>query len=166
MAKEVETRLIDDLVRAQTGERVLASQQVNFSVNDVRYQIDLTDDNAAEFFRIMKPYMAAATEVVVRKPAVRAKPATPRTTEKTTTTSSSAKPRTDRERTDAIREWGRRNGHQVSERGRIPGSVLAAYEEAGSPTLADLQGLTSTDNSQVPEDFTPSAASEDYSYAG
>ena len=29
-----------------------------------------------------------------------------------------------------IREWARKNGHQVSERGRIAATVLAAYEAA------------------------------------
>jgi hypothetical protein len=36
----------------------------------------------------------------------------------------------DREQAGAIREWARRNGHQVSDRGRIPSSVVEAYESA------------------------------------
>lgn len=32
----------------------------------------------------------------------------------------------------AIRTWARENGYQVSERGRIPGALLAAYDEANS----------------------------------
>lgn len=167
MAKEVETRLIDDLVKAQTGERVLANQQVKFSVNDVQYEIDLTNDNAQEFFRLLKPYMAAATEVVVRKPAPR-KPSAPRTapTEKAASSTSSNRPRTDRERTDAMRTWAKLNGFRISDRGRIPGDVLSAYEEAGSPTLASLQAPTSVQDQEASEGFTPTAPSEDYSYAG
>jgi hypothetical protein len=38
--------------------------------------------------------------------------------------------RVDREQTQAIREWARNNGHKVSERGRIPASVLEAYNSA------------------------------------
>lgn len=30
-----------------------------------------------------------------------------------------------------LRTWARANGHQVSDRGRIPASVLAAYQAAG-----------------------------------
>jgi hypothetical protein len=36
----------------------------------------------------------------------------------------------DREQASAIREWARKNGHNVSDRGRIPASVVNAYEEA------------------------------------
>jgi hypothetical protein len=32
----------------------------------------------------------------------------------------------------AVRAWARENGHQVSERGRIPGGLLAAYDAANS----------------------------------
>ena len=32
----------------------------------------------------------------------------------------------------AIRQWARDNGYQISERGRIPGALLAAYDEANS----------------------------------
>jgi len=32
----------------------------------------------------------------------------------------------------SIRRWARDNGHQVSERGRIPGAILAAYDAANS----------------------------------
>ncbi|HSU09851.1 MAG TPA: histone-like nucleoid-structuring protein Lsr2 [Pseudonocardia sp.] len=35
-----------------------------------------------------------------------------------------------REETHAIREWARQHGHQVSDRGRIPKSVIEAYQAA------------------------------------
>ena len=35
-----------------------------------------------------------------------------------------------REQAGAIRDWARKNGHNVSDRGRIPASVVNAYEEA------------------------------------
>ena len=38
--------------------------------------------------------------------------------------------RMDREQAGAIRDWARKNGHQVSDRGRIPASVVDAYESA------------------------------------
>ncbi|MFD1049891.1 histone-like nucleoid-structuring protein Lsr2, partial [Kibdelosporangium lantanae] len=37
-----------------------------------------------------------------------------------------------REQTKAIRDWARQNGHVVSDRGRIPKSVIEAFEEAHS----------------------------------
>ena len=36
----------------------------------------------------------------------------------------------------AIRQWARDNGYQVSERGRIPGALLAAYDEANNGSTA------------------------------
>lgn len=36
----------------------------------------------------------------------------------------------------AIRQWARDNGYQVSERGRIPGALLAAYDEANNGSAA------------------------------
>jgi hypothetical protein len=38
--------------------------------------------------------------------------------------------RSNREETQAIREWARQNGHQLSDRGRIPKSVMEAYQAA------------------------------------
>ncbi|MDR2983450.1 MAG: Lsr2 family protein [Nocardiopsaceae bacterium] len=33
-----------------------------------------------------------------------------------------------RERSSEIRQWARQRGHKVSERGRIPGNIIAEYE--------------------------------------
>ena len=38
--------------------------------------------------------------------------------------------RIDREQTQAMLEWERKNGHKVSERGRSPGSIVEAYNSA------------------------------------
>jgi hypothetical protein len=35
--------------------------------------------------------------------------------------------RVDREQTQAIREWARKSGQKVSERGRIPAAIVEAY---------------------------------------
>lgn len=35
-----------------------------------------------------------------------------------------------RERSSDIREWAKQHGHKVSERGRIPASIIAEYEAA------------------------------------
>lgn len=40
------------------------------------------------------------------------------------------KPRTGREETAAIRAWARDNGHEISGRGRIPKTVVDAYQAA------------------------------------
>ena len=51
--------------------------------------------------------------------------------------------RMDREQAGAIRDWARKNGHAVSDRGRIPASVVEAYEllyrtEASAQRVAGL----------------------------
>jgi hypothetical protein len=38
--------------------------------------------------------------------------------------------RFNRKETHAIREWARQNGHQPSDRGRIPKSVIETYQAA------------------------------------
>jgi len=48
----------------------------------------------------------------------------------------SARPGRAREETAAIREWANANGHEVSDRGRIPSAVLEAYESRGSAPVA------------------------------
>jgi len=35
-----------------------------------------------------------------------------------------------RERSSEIRDWARQHGHKVSERGRIPATIIAEYEAA------------------------------------
>jgi hypothetical protein len=37
----------------------------------------------------------------------------------------------DREQNQAIREWARKQGMKVSDRGRIPAEVLEAYHQQG-----------------------------------
>jgi len=37
-----------------------------------------------------------------------------------------------RERSHAIRQWAHESGHDISARGRIPASVIEAYEQAQS----------------------------------
>lgn len=137
MAKEIETRVIDDLEKARNNQRVLATQTIEFSVNDARYSIDLSDDNAAAFMRAVGPFMEAATAVPVRRTGGGRK--TGQKAVASTETKASPKPRTDQDRTAAVRLWARQNDHTISDRGRIPTDVINAYEQAGSPTLTDLQ---------------------------
>lgn len=155
MAKEVETRLVDDLEKSRSGARVLASQTIRFAVNDTRYEIDLSEDNAAAFMRAVGPFMEAATVVPARKSGGGNNGGSRKATQKAPSTEARqpGRVRTDRDRTDAVRSWARQNGFQVSDRGRIPTEVLNAYEGAGSPTLDQLQ---STDTSYT----------SDMSYAG
>ena len=111
MARQVITTLIDDL------DGKPADRTVEFSLDGVSYTIDLSDANAGKLRKALDPYIAAGTRVG-RGSAAR-----------TATRPAAASGRTggDRDQNRAIREWATQNGHQVSERGRIPQNVIDAF---------------------------------------
>lgn len=113
MARRIVHQLVDDLdgtvLEVGDGETVL------FSLDGVAYEIDLTDQNAAAFRELLAPYLAAARSVSSRTssaPAAR------------------KRRRSGQQDFSVIREWAKKNGYQVSERGRVPASVIEAYEAA------------------------------------
>jgi hypothetical protein len=69
-----------------------------------------------------------------RRPVAAASAAAPRAPRGRRASTSKSSSGTSPKRGDlgAIRAWARENGYQVSERGRIPGALLAAYDEANS----------------------------------
>lgn len=113
MATETITRLIDDL-DGGTAERT-----VTFSWEGRSYEIDLSKKNSAAFEKTMKPYLDAARSGSAPSRAPRRRPAHGAST--------GAGRRTD---LAAIREWARAHGHEVSDRGRVSATIVAAYEAA------------------------------------
>ena len=114
MAQQTTVRFVDDLDGSE------ASGTFDFSLEGRSYQIDLSDENAAKLRDALAPYVDAA-----RKAGGRSRG---RASRQTTVAEKPA--RSSREETAAIRQWARDNGHQVSERGRIPKSVIEAYQAA------------------------------------
>ncbi|GDY30785.1 histone-like nucleoid-structuring protein Lsr2 [Gandjariella thermophila] len=114
MAQKVTVTLLDDLDGSE------AEETVEFGLDGVSYQIDLSSSNAAKLRDSLAKFVASARRAGGRKRAQGARP-------------SGAKPaRTaaaDREQNQAIREWARKQGMQVSDRGRIPADVLQAYHK-------------------------------------
>lgn len=113
MAQKVFVSLVDDLDGTE------AEETVQFGLDGVSYQIDLSTDNAEELRDALAQYVEHARRAGGRKraavrPAVKvaARPAT-----------------VDREQNQAIRAWARKNGFQVSDRGRIPSEVVDAYHK-------------------------------------
>ncbi|MEV6490061.1 Lsr2 family protein [Actinoplanes sp. NPDC051633] len=110
MAKQVITLLTDDL---DGGE---ADRTVEFGLDGVNYTIDLSEKNAGKLRKALDPYLNVATRVgrsggdarVARRGGV-------------------ATGRASRDQNQAIREWASKNGYEVSERGRIPSSIVEAY---------------------------------------
>ena len=104
MAKLVVTTLVDDIDGTE------ATETVTFTVDGVAYEIDLSTKNAAAFHKALAPYIEHGSRVGGRKPAT--------------------KTRTRSEDSAAVRAWARENGHEVTERGRIPQAARDAYDAA------------------------------------
>jgi hypothetical protein len=114
MARKVQVILSDDL-----DENLPADETVSFSLDGTSYEIDLAEKNAAELRDVFSRYVSAA-----RKVGRGSRGASGGGRSRATGG------RMDREQAGAIRDWARKNGHQVSDRGRIPASVVEAYEGA------------------------------------
>ncbi len=113
MARQVITTLIDDL----DGKK--ADRTVEFSLDGTAYTIDLSDANAGKLRKALDPFIAAGTRVG------RGSGRAPQRH-----SVSSGRTAGSRDENRAIREWAAGNGHQISERGRIPQSVSDAYRAA------------------------------------
>lgn len=112
MARKVITVLTDDLDGGK------ADRTVEFGLDGVTYTIDLSDENAGLLRKALDPFISAGSRVgrVGTDGARGGRRSGARATSGM-----------DREQNRAIREWAAKNGYEISERGRIPGNVIAAY---------------------------------------
>ncbi len=101
----MKTLIVDDLDGSE------GASTVSFSLGNMAYEIDLSEKNRAAMAKKLAKFTAAARKAGSRR-------------------ATAARSRTSRNHTGAIREWAKANGQQVSERGRIPDSVNAAYNAA------------------------------------
>jgi len=106
MAQRVTVELEDDLDGGP------ADETLRFGLGGTDYEIDLSKKNASKFRRQIAPYIEHARKAGRGQ---RRRPAR--------TTSS-------RDRSADIRAWAKSQGITVSERGRIPASVIEQYEAA------------------------------------
>ncbi|QIZ35580.1 Lsr2 family protein [Saccharopolyspora sp. ASAGF58] len=117
MAQKVTVTLVDDLDGGQ------ADETVEFGLDGVAYQIDLSVDNAGELRDALANYVTNARRAGGRKkPGPRPGAAAVR--------SASGSTSADREQNQAIREWARKRGLKVSDRGRIPADIVEQYHQA------------------------------------
>ncbi|GGC76297.1 Lsr2 family protein [Hoyosella rhizosphaerae] len=113
MAQKVTVTLIDDL-----DQDAPADETVEFGLDGVTYEIDLSSDNAAKLREQMEVWVSHARRLAGRK------------TRRAVGSSPKARANLDREQSAAIREWARKNGYKVSARGRISAEVTEAYNNA------------------------------------
>jgi Lsr2 len=105
MAQKVQVLLVDDL---DGGE---ASETVAFSLDGTAYLIDLSSGNAGKLRKDFAQYIDHARRDGAggrRRGRARTGPG--------------------RERSAEIRAWAKERGRKVSERGRIPATIIAEYE--------------------------------------
>ncbi len=103
MATQTMTKLVDDL------DGSAADRTVTLSWDGVTVEIDLSKKNIAALDSALKPYFAVGRRVRSPRPGGRR---------------SAGK----RAATPDVREWARANGHEISDRGRIPVAVIEAFE--------------------------------------
>ena len=114
MAQKVTVSLIDDL----DGDK--AEETVEFGLDGKNYEIDLSSSNAEKLRDALASYVAAARRPGGRRRGGAAAPAS---------AAAARRPSVDREQNQAIRDWARKRGMKVSDRGRIPADVLEAYHQ-------------------------------------
>jgi hypothetical protein len=123
MAQKTIVTLVDDL----TGEEAENISTVEFTLDGMTYELDLTDENRAKLRDAISPYANAGRKIGGRRRSG------PRPGQAAKSTGSAAG--YNRETLKTIREWAKKNGHSVSDRGRLSTEVLQAWQttQAGMP---------------------------------
>jgi Lsr2 len=106
MAQKVTVTMTDDIDGAE------AAGTVSFRIDGTSYEIDLSKKNAAALRRVFTPYIDHARRAPRGARAGRLARS--------------------RQRSPDVRAWAKSQGIQVSERGRIPASVVSQYEDANA----------------------------------
>lgn len=111
MVKKVIVTVVDDL-----DENSRADETVEFSLDGVSYEIDLTAAHASELRDGLKKWIPHARKSDSGRTSNGA--------------ASKSRPVADRDQSAAIREWAKGAGFEISARGRISTEVRRAYEKA------------------------------------
>lgn len=110
MAQRTNVTYVSDLSGSDITDNDAPS--VSFSYDGTDYTIDLTSKEAEKFYSVVKPYVDAGTKVTGGKR---------NGTKKATKNGPDPKD---------VRGWAKDNGIDVPDRGRIPASVMDAYNGA------------------------------------
>jgi hypothetical protein len=113
MATQTSVTVIDDI----TGEP--GAETVTFGLDGGWYEVDLAPANREKLYSSLADFVANARKVASEKRKV---------SKVGPIQSGSGSAKRDRVQTKAIRDWARSNGHQVSDRGRIPDYIQKAYD--------------------------------------
>jgi hypothetical protein len=114
VARKVQVHLLDDIDGAP------ADETLQFALDGTNYEIDLSAKHAEKLRKSLEKFVQSARRVGRGHVATTGRART------------GAPARSDRVQNQAIRDWARRKGIGLSERGRIPRSIVEQYEaEAG-----------------------------------
>jgi hypothetical protein len=117
VAKRTIHMLVDDI---DGGD---ADETVKFALDGVQYEIDLSTKNANKMREVLAPYIAAGSRMSRGGVVVGGRAAA---------SGRSRRSAADREQNKAMREWAKRKGYEVPERGRLKQSIVDEYNaEAG-----------------------------------
>ena len=114
MAQKVQVLLVDDI---DGGE---ASETVSFALDGNNYEIDLSGKNASEMRDSFAKYVGAARKIG------RSSSSSGRSGRRSGGTSTAM----DRDQAAAIRSWAKKQGLKVSDRGRIPATIIEQYNRS------------------------------------
>ncbi|MBM7786807.1 histone-like nucleoid-structuring protein Lsr2 [Tenggerimyces flavus] len=110
MAQRTLVQLIDDIDGTTVANG--KGETIEFGIDGVLYEIDLADKNAKRFRDALAPFVGSARKVSARG---------------ARRVSGGRSARADKAQTQAIREWAKENGYEISDRGRIPATIIEAY---------------------------------------
>ena len=114
MAQRVVVHMTDDI------DGKPAAETVSFGLDGRRYEIDLSDKNAQKLRDLFAPYVGAGSKVARGGVVVGGRAARGR-----------GGATADREQNKAIREWAKKAGKDISDRGRIPQEIVDEFHAKG-----------------------------------
>jgi hypothetical protein len=116
VARKVQVHLLDDIDGSQ------ADETLKFALDGTNYEIDLSAKHADKLRSSLEKFVSSARKVGRGHMATTGR----------SRTGSGAPTRSDRAQNQAIRDWAKRKGIDVSDRGRIAREIVEQYEaEAG-----------------------------------
>lgn len=115
--------------RVDEFDGITEAEIVDFSIEGVAYEIDLSAESKKQLYADLKRYIDAGRRLSGQsRKAPKKSSAAHRPAAETTIDN------------DAIRDWARKEGRfgEVSDRGRVPRAIVEAFHEAHSPESAKL----------------------------
>ncbi|WP_375431006.1 Lsr2 family protein [uncultured Friedmanniella sp.] len=112
MGSRTTVTLFDDLDGSTEEIRT-----VSLSLDGQAVELDLSQKNFEKVSEFLQPYMAAGRKSGGSSAARRTRTSSPAPTKSGIDT-------------QAVREWAKAQGHKVSDRGRVSGDIVSAYEAA------------------------------------